>query len=273
MNKRKVFIVLFLIIILATIIFIIFKNNAKDKEKWYINNSLIGHALYGIDNNFYTNSYEALEFGYSKGIRIFEADFLLTSDDKLILKHLWENNEILSYEEYMSQQVSGQYTPMDIQNLLLYMQEHKDIYIVVDSKQEDYDETKRLNIYSKLVEEANIIDAKLLDRFIIQLYYYDDFKNIKQIYNFKDYIFTMYRLMPDVSLFQLTLFCKLHNIDVVAFLETDILYNLTSRQIDFMRFCNLKIYTYTINDKATFIEFLIYGINGIYTDSIYPQNF
>lgn len=267
MNKKKIFIILFLILIFATIILTIFKNNTKDEEKWYVNNPLIGHALYGIDNNYYTNSYEALEFGYNKGIKVFEADFLLTSDDKLILNHFWENDEVLTYEKYMSQQIYGQYTPMDIQNLLLYMQEHEDIYIIVDTKQEDYDSTKALGIYSKIVEEANKIDSKLLDRFIVQIYNYEDLKTIKRIYDFNDYIFSVYKLQQ-LSVLDLIIFCKFNNIDTIAFPKEYINY-IGSLDIKLINFLKLKFYVFTVNDEETYQKFLSSGIDGIFTDFIY----
>ena len=266
MNKKKVFLILFLIIMFTSIILL--KNIFQNEITWHAHNPLIGHALYGIDNNFYTNSYESLNFGYSKGIKIFETDFLLTSDNKLILNHHWENDEVLSYEEYMSHKIVGQYTPMDIKNLLLYMQEHKDIYIVVDTKQDYYDSTKFLDIYSKLVAEANNLDSKLLDRFIIQIYDYNDLRNIKQIYNFKDYIFTVYKL-HEISVLKLISFCKFNNIDTIVFPQESIYY-LDSLDIGFIKLCNLKLYAHTVNDEQTFIVLSDYGVDGIYTDSLSP---
>ena len=40
-----------------------------------------------------TNSIEALDASYEKGIRLFDVDFLFTADDVLILRHDWDQTD------------------------------------------------------------------------------------------------------------------------------------------------------------------------------------
>lgn len=89
--------------------------NKKDYQ--YLNiigsNKYLAHALGGIDGQTYTNSKEAIENSYNKGVRLFEVDVKLTSDNKLVCVHGWskkdyevklgitynEENSIMSYEQ------------------------------------------------------------------------------------------------------------------------------------------------------------------------------
>ena len=185
------------------------------------------------------------------------------------INYVWENSEVLSYEEFMSHKIQGKYTPMDIKSLLIYLKEHKDIYIVVDTKQDMFDITKFFDVYSKIVEEANNIDSKLLNRFIIQIYNYEDLKTIKEIYDFKDYIFTIYKLTK-LSILELTTFCETNNIDTLVF-PYEYIYNrkLNRHDIKFIKDYNLKIYTHTINDEAMYEYFLMNGFDGVFTDFLY----
>ena len=51
---------------------------------------LIAHSLGGIENGKYSNSLEAFQSNYAKGMRVFETDFSWTSDHVLVLRHDWE---------------------------------------------------------------------------------------------------------------------------------------------------------------------------------------
>ena len=269
MNKKKFFSHLLLCVILIIIITITIICCFKNNKKWHENNPFIAHALYGIENIDYTNSYESLELGYIKGLKIFEADFLLTSDEQVILTHHWENNEPLSHQEFMSKKIHDKYTPLDLEDLLLYMKKHKDIYVVIDTKQNMFDLSKHFDVYSKIVDETRKIDSKLLNRFIVQIYDYDEFEKIKNIYNFKDYIFTIYKL-EDFSLPELTSFCVANSIDTIVF-PHEYIYNriLNRHDIKFIKEQNLKVYTHTVNDKSLYDYYTLNGIDGIFTDSLY----
>lgn len=118
-TKIIMIILIVAILLLSSIIGIIVYNDEKEKEfmnsyKKIINsNNYIAHALGGIDGQTYTNSKEAIENSYNKGVRLFEVDVKLTSDNKLVCVHGWskkdyeeklgitynEENSIMSYEQ------------------------------------------------------------------------------------------------------------------------------------------------------------------------------
>ena len=52
-----------------------------------IPNNVIAHALGGLEGYSYLNCLECFEYGYKRGFRFFEMDFLETSDGKLVGMH------------------------------------------------------------------------------------------------------------------------------------------------------------------------------------------
>ena len=108
--------------------------------------TLIAHALGGIDDKYYTNSKEALLYNYELGHRAFEVDFSVTSDEKLVCVHDWEHGafiqnrgeeKILTKEEFEGGIIFEKYTPISVEELLTFMEMHKDIWFVTDTKDSD----------------------------------------------------------------------------------------------------------------------------------------
>ncbi|MGE7795268.1 glycerophosphodiester phosphodiesterase family protein [Lysinibacillus fusiformis] len=120
--------------------------NKKSKDVWE-NNNLIAHAFGAVDGKDYTNSFEAFEQNYKKGYRVFEVDFLLTSDNRLIARHDWSYDRALlfkqnpphnlgtpwDYESVMNQKIYDAYSPVDVALVIEIMEKHPDVYIVTDS--------------------------------------------------------------------------------------------------------------------------------------------
>ena len=76
-------------------------NNKREYQ--YLNtismSDYMAHALGGINGQAYTNSKEAIENSYKKGMKLFEVDIKLTSDEKLVCVHGWSKKD---YEERFS---------------------------------------------------------------------------------------------------------------------------------------------------------------------------
>ena len=259
-----------LIFVLFFIIYVLFlyKNNNDYNREWYASNKYIGHALYGIGNYSYTNSRESLEYGYSKGIRVMEVDLLYTSDNKIVANHFWFNNDILSYDEFMNNKIYDKYSPMDLQVLIDYMIMYDDMYIVIDTKEDGYS-NNYLNIYKELVDYCEKIDISLLDRIIVQIYNYDMYYDIEEIYDFDNYIFSIYKI-TDFNIMKLSIFCIYYDIDVIALPEWLIEDGtIKENYIKFMKNKGLFVYVYTVNDNNIKNKYYNMGIDGIYTDYIY----
>lgn len=118
------------------------------------------HAMGIVDGIKFTNSLEAFEAGYERGIKVFECDITKDKNDVFYLCHgrtplrnifkvkgdswyrIMKNefntlDEIgfpVSFEQYAKEKVYGKYTPLTIEDLIGLMDSHPDISIIVDAK-------------------------------------------------------------------------------------------------------------------------------------------
>ena len=276
MNKREKIIVFLMII---AVIYFSQYMNVKEPIPW-IEHKLIAHALGDIDDHIYTNSLEALTESIEEGYQLVEADILLTSDNQLVLRHDWQIERFINFnqpytnngsgmyiptlDEFKSHKILDQYTPMSFNDLLRFMQKHKDFYVVTDTKYltpEEY-----LPEFDLILKEINSVDPKLLDRFIIQFYNLDMYYNLKEAYPFKEYIFTIYAVY-------------ITNEEIINFMNHNQLKYLTMYEgritPEFINeLTNNGIYTltHTINDLNKVNDYMNIGLDGFYTDTVLMED-
>ena len=265
--KYYLFSLIILLIIILGIWFLCFKKvNIEDSV--FEDITFIGHGLYGIDGKDYSNSLESLELGYNNGIRVMEADFLFTSDGSIVLNHYWEFSFIESYREFLDKKILDKYTSMDIYDLLKCMEKYNDLYIIIDTKEDEYCNKTALDIIEKIVEITKEYDEKLLDRFIVQIYNSENYKEIMNIYNFKNKLVTVYKMNP-LNVFYITYYCLINNIDTIViplwYIDDGI---INEKYIRFIKSKNIKIFVHTVNDRDIYNNLLDMGIDGVYTDSL-----
>lgn len=102
----------------------------------------IAHAGGGYNGIIYTNSLEALESNYQAGYRMIEVDLNYTSDGAIVLLHDWDNvkfnltgkSGVQSRDEFMADGKSVGLTFLDISQLCDWLNNRKDVRIVLDSK-------------------------------------------------------------------------------------------------------------------------------------------
>lgn len=283
--KRKFMVRRYLHIILgvATMIFAVIgwkesgltsfiKHQAHQAENhWYDENKVVIHALGAIEGKTYTNSKEALENSFLKGNRVFECDMILTADQKLVACHDWgldmqegiSGNNIPTKEVFMNTKIYGKYTPLSIDEVVIFMKDHKDVYIVTDTKAAEGD-YYRIE-FQEMVNAANAYGCEeVLDRFVIQIYHAYMYGDIQEIYPFKNMIYTLYeegyRGSPE-EMKQYAEFCRLNQIDVITIREDYYVEELNSICQDY----GVQLFVHTVNDVDKMKYFLEQGI-GIYTD-------
>ena len=258
----------FIVILVSCLIYFTMFFKLDSEKSFFKNINYIGHATYGIDNIDYTNSKESLKFGYDKGIRVMEVDFLFTSDDELVLNHYWMGNTWESSEHFLESKVNNVYTPMSLSDLLEYMDEYEDLYIIIDTKENEYDNNKSIyDVYKKIVNETLEYDSKLLDRFIVQIYGFNDLKIINDIHDFENKMFSMYKLGDRFNIASVVYYCLYNDIDSLVIPYTHIMYNLLDeKDINFIRSKGINVYVNTINDKTLYKELVKMGVTGVYTD-------
>lgn len=186
----------------------------------------IGHSFGEIDGHSYTGSLEAFRYNYEKGLRVFEVDMEITSDDKVVLRHDW-NQKIQegissadppTQERFLSIPILGEYTPLSFEELCSIMMEYPDIWIVTDTK---YKDPKMVNKQFAIIKETALkADAlNVFDRFIVQLYSEEMYETVEAIYPFESYIFTMYQRWFGDDEAEFTKICRWsyeHNVDNIA---------------------------------------------------------
>ena len=101
----------------------------------------IAHAGGMIDAITYTNSLEALNRSYELGFRLFELDFRLTSDNKIVAVHEWkewssftnfDQNTPATHKQFMDLKILNKYSPVDMKVVNKWFLEHEDAILVTD---------------------------------------------------------------------------------------------------------------------------------------------
>lgn len=263
-------------------IFIINLNN--NTEKWYENNRMIAHAGGGYRGLSYTNSLDAIVDNYQNGHRVFEVDFLLTSDKQIVLRHDWGpefkaafeqedswESDVPTYEEYKNSLIGGRFTVGTLENLCNFMITHKDVYIVTDTKDADLVLVKEMFdiLYNYLLDNNY---EKLMDRFVVQIYTDEMLETVNDIADFPNKIYTLYyrqALGEEIDWERFADFCVDNNIESVTLPA-----NWVGRETcNTLTQNNLVIYTHTINRLKDMKSFMDMGVWGIYTDWLLPDDF
>lgn len=252
--------------------------NAEEK-KWFDENRLVAHALGVVDSRIGTNSLEAFQKSYADGHRVMEADFSKTSDGTLVVRHDFEQDSYYTLEQtvlnqntamdlarYISEKICFKYTPLTAKNLIKLVEEHKDVYLITDTKDTDVESVKR--DFALFVNDARELGMEsILDRVIVQIYNEDMLGAVRSVYPFKNWIYTLYQTSnPDYN--KIGDFCLINGIDVVTIdysvLETDEIQKLNDRDI--------KVYTHTLNRILDIKKAVGMGCYGAYTDIIKPAD-
>ncbi|MBQ0064201.1 MAG: hypothetical protein KBT48_00390 [Firmicutes bacterium] len=239
---------------------------------------IVAHSLGSIDGMRMVPSLETFKESVQNGYRAMEVDFVLTSDQKLVCRHLWEDPElqegideehIPTLETFKSKKILGKYTPLSFQDLCKLLKEYKDVWIVTDTKDASVEEV-RAN-FCAMVSQAQEVDAlEVLDRFIVQSYTSSMVETVKEIYPFKNHIYATYKYWNGnvVDFVKICRWSRNHNVDAVSMWE--IYYCPTIQYIADQY--GLDVYVHTENDVKNAQKCLDQGARGVYSDFIRPKD-
>lgn len=270
-KRRKVAVVL-AVMSMAAVAGVALYQQYAESRMWFRQNDYVSHAFGSIGGKEYLNCLEAFEASYAGGHRVFEVDFAMTSDNRIVLKHDWENPHGLSQfengtiptlEEFKAAKIWGEYTTMDIEDLLQLMLEYPDIYIVTDSKSGAYkDSIEQFTQIAEIFGSYTDSERKsIVDRLIIQLYNDDMYAGLEKIAHFENYIYTLYQRGCG-NLEQLGEFCVDNEIPVVVIPNGW----WTEEINDTLHSYGLEVWVHTLNEKEDIEALLEKGVDGIYTD-------
>ena len=227
----------------------------------------------------YSNCLEALENTYQNGNRIVELDFMSTADGKLVCMHSWEemtyttdvdqsnaalNGEKLTLDQFLSARIYGHFTPMTIDDVIDFMQEHEDLVIVSDTKPEsDIEVVEGQNDTTLFCDYINSHAPRLKDRIIVQIYQQGDYDEVRNA-GFEHIIYTLYRLKKEDKLDTDAhrKFAATHQLVGITFQKS------LMKNEQFMRGMKripVPLFVHTLNGKKKAAA-LEKGITAVYTD-------
>lgn len=253
-------------------------NYRNSQPKWFDTQKVVVHALGEIDGYTYTNSKDALENSYKNGNRLFECDFMLTADEQLVACHDWEfweevtesedgacAGEVPVLEEFLDREIYGQYAPLSGRDILSFMKENPDVWVITDTKSaEDEYYKKQFKAIKDLAAEMKC--EEVLGRIIIQIYHSYMLEDVKKIYPFSNFAYTLYQegYRGDIQeMEEYAKFCRLSGIDVIVMNEeyySDEILNICNRY-------GIQLMVHTVNGTEEINEYLQNGI-GVYTDRV-----
>lgn len=249
---------------------------STNKNSWP-GDTCIMHALGGIDGFDYTNSLEAFEYNYSHGVKTFEIDFSRTSDNQLVCWHSWSETQINSQypletiptrNEFLNTKILNHYTPLSPEDLFILMKEHDDIWIITDTKDTDWNIVQ--DDFRLLLEAAQKTDSmEVLNRLIVQLYTYEMYDAIEEIYSFPMYILTLYKIggIDTHSFTKHCRFCASHGINNLTMWVNWV----TPELVEIARRYHINIYIHTVNNLSQVQNMKSMGVVGFYTDFLLPE--
>lgn len=303
MKKFKQILSLIILIEVVVIVVVSFaiKEDRKKKQAelaslWFNQYHVVAHAMGSIDQYPYTNSLEAFYANYEKGTRVFEVDFGLTSDQHLVLTHGWLEHKQqrlgmlqadalpMSLQEFKEQKIYGQYTPLDVKDLMNLMHQYPDIYVILDwGKQLDWDEEAKVDhifdieqliaLNQQLINEFKQEDETLLQRVIPQIYYEDHYYRLHEVYPFKHYIYTLYKNYDKTNARKVMQFITKNKIDVVTsnlYGKQAMITSEIKRQINLDRTtkASMAVFLHTINNLEEAKKYMEEGYKGMYSDGL-----
>lgn len=222
--------------------------------------TLISHSGGRIRGLSYTNSKEAIDKSYQNGNKLIELDMEWTTDGNLVLIHDWNGYvktgftaepKMYSTEEFKEFNMIEGLTQMSLEDLVEWLYEHEDAYIVTDIKR---DNVEALKLISQRYPD-------LIAQFIPQIYKLDEYISVQE-WGYKNIILTLY--MSNYTDEEILDFVKRNQVFAItmpiARARTELPKKLKGE--------NVFVYAHTINDDSLRKELEEYGVDGFYTDDL-----
>ena len=222
--------------------------------------TFIAHAGWGVAGHKYLNSQQGWFLAYEKGIRLFEADLLKTSDGVLVGVHHWDewktltgNQEIIGIPDYRLVKKSlllGEFKTVDANFIRKFLLKHPDSKLVTD-KVDDY--------------EALLDQVGNTDRTIVEVF------NEGQISEARSYGY--WDVMPSFAHNVLAIEKYSSDFGVKYFaLHSATFDNSFRGRVNIFEELNVCAFIYTSNDPTYIEKSYRDGAYGFYTDFSAPSH-
>ena len=237
--------------------------------------NVVAHAMGSIDGIRYSNSLEAFQLNFSKGFRVFEVDLMLTSDDKVVALHdgIEEKYGLdrpvleVTARRFKDTKYKGSYTPLDLVDIMILLENHPDTVIVLDVKS-DFEAT-----YKVIVRDVGDQNPVLFKRIVPQIYREKDYFTVKKFQVFQKFIYTLYRV-PPTSRIKLVNYWIGRNVvrflsgkeDIVAITMSRLRFMKSGWLVRKLQTMKRGILVHPLNEEKMIAKYLSLGATGIYTD-------
>lgn len=244
---------------------------------WYEKYPVVCHALgWTQEGDYLTNSKEAFLYNYWRGQRVFEADIQITSDGVMVLRHDWDSNLgqadafgwteekkwAVTAKEFVEAPIYGKYTPLTLEDWFAIMKKYPDIYLVTDTKYSP-DVEGQFKLFTDTAIEKGYEDV--LSRVIVQIYYREMYDEVRAVYPFQNWIWTLYYIgYPDKQ--EILDFMTQKEIPVLVMPYTW----WDSQKEEELVSSGIKVYVHTVNSEEEARRGISLGVSGIYSDDILP---
>ena len=241
------------ILAFAVVISLVVSTPATQASAAYNLPNKIIHACGRYNGQAYTKSLEALDNTLKHKVKAIEVDLSYTSDGYLIGGHYTTGR--LAYVQSLVD-----YTVLTADVLLEKLSDRDEIYLIVDSKCGNIGRVYRDLV--KMCEENGY--TTMADRIVPQIYSEEDYEVINSVYDFKEYIFTLYRVAgKNTSKYKsIAKFCKKHHIKTVTIPKAYVKKSVCK----IFKKQGLKVFTHTVNTKKQVKKYKKMGVYGVYTD-------
>jgi phosphoglycerol transferase MdoB-like AlkP superfamily enzyme/glycerophosphoryl diester phosphodiesterase len=214
-------------------------------------------------NSKYTNSVEALNNSYALGNRFIEIDFKITTDNQLVCSHSWDTlydegkklGEAVTLEKALSCRTRGGFTPMSFAQLVDFMKEHEDMYVITDFKG-----------FTSCEGVGYIMDLcpDMKDRFIIQAYHEDEISQLEEL-GIKYIIYTLYRTEESERTYDALKEATTKHDLVAITLQDDM---VTDDVVSTINSLDVLFFINTINEVDEMNDYISRGVDGFCTDVV-----
>lgn len=249
--------------------FNIFKNQSQISSNFLKkNDTFIAHGGGKIDKNLKTNSLEALELNYEKGIKYFELDLNLTSDGKIVAVHDWLSWKDKSgftgkipptSNEFLQIKINQKYTPLDEEKIVKWFIKNKDAFLVTD----------KLDNLNLILNKFKKIDQRLL----IELFTEKSIDSALKL-NFENILITQRILWRNNYSIEYLNSLANRSVSPHGFsVSREAIYN-NYKFFEHAKKLGFKIYVYGVNEDkfSTNEQYLLcnlhYYIDGVYADNL-----
>ena len=267
LSKKKTNLLIILSIAIVACVIYAFRLNGLFVAAAERPERFVAHAGGMIDGYTITNSLEALHESARRGYNLIEVDIVRTADGKFVLSHLWEYmsnrvplalNEPVDSSVFVNYRIFNKFTPVTLQQLFTFLDEHPNITIITDTKYRDYSSLR-------FIAEEH---PTYIDRFIPQIYEFEDFEYVRGL-GFERIIATLYDMPVEIKFAPDQIARMARELGVYAVAIPDELMR-DPEYVEQLNLRNINFYVHTINNIERARELFDMGVAGIYSNTLGP---